>query len=189
MEALLETSLEVEPVEVDGYLINPETGEVVGHVDGAFRVDDTGSAEWVLEKMLVEDTELEALIIRMDIIEANLHSMKMDRQRRRAWLEMRFGSELIEFARENLPKKAKTWKCPFGKVSFRTVGDKVKVNDEERAVNFLRDIEPEAIKTTEKVMVSRLSDKTKAKVAAGELKPWGFEYVPGGESVTIKTGI
>ena len=39
------TAAPVEPIEVDGYLIDPETGEVVGHVDGAFRIDDLGSAE------------------------------------------------------------------------------------------------------------------------------------------------
>ena len=183
------TAAPVEPIEVDGYLIDPETGEVVGHVDGAFQVDDLGSAEWVMEKMLTEDIEIAALEKRLEVIAANLDSMKKDRERRRKWLEYRFGDELEDFARQNLPEKGKTWKCAYGRVSFRTTNARVGVNDETLAINFLRPIAPDAIKTTEKVLVSALPEHIKQKALDGGLKKWGFEVVPGGESVTIKTGV
>ena len=76
--------------------------------------------------------------------------------------------------------KAKTWTCPYGSVSFRTVAEKVKVVDEDETVEWLMHHNPEAVKTKHTVLVSKLSD------FALEKAP-GIEIVPATESVTIKT--
>ena len=100
------------------------------------------------------------------------------------WLEAQYNAQLQDYAMSQLPRKAdgslkvKTWTCPYGTVAFRTVAQKVRVVDEEEAVEWLMHHDPEAVKTKHTVLVSKLSDL---------LETPGIEIIPASESVTIKT--
>jgi hypothetical protein len=83
-----------------------------------------------------------------------------------------------------LPRKAdgtlkvKTWTCPYGTVAFRTVAQRVKIVEEEEAVAWLMEHNPDAVKTKHTVLVSKINDL---------LDTPGIEIIPASESVTIKT--
>jgi len=122
----------------------------------------------------------------MDAIIENMEKLIGKHQARLDWLERQYNAQLQDYAMSQLPRKAdgslkaKTWTCPFGSVSFRTVAEKVKVVSEDETVEWLMHHNPEAVKTKHTVLVSKLSD------FALEQAP-GIEIVPATESVTIKT--
>jgi hypothetical protein len=122
----------------------------------------------------------------MHAILANCQAIIGKQVRRLDWLQKQYDAQLQDYAMSQLPRKAdgtlkvKTWTCPYGTVSFRTIAERVKVVDEEETVAWLMHHNPEAIKTKHTVLVSKLSDF--ATVHAP-----GIEIIPASESVTIKT--
>ena len=177
-------------IEVDGYLVNSATGEVVGLVDDTFHVDDEKSAEWVLEKMQQEDAQVAGLTARLNAIKENIETLRNRHANRRTYLETKFGAELAEFAKTQLDGKIKSWTCPFGTVAFRSTPERLAVADEDKALEWAKVHEPQAVKTTEKFLISRLGkDTQKAILEAGTASLHGLRIEPAGESVTIKTGV
>jgi nitrous oxide reductase accessory protein NosL len=122
----------------------------------------------------------------MHTILANCQAIIGKQTRRLDWLQKQYDAQLQDYALSQLPRKAdgslkvKTWTCPYGTISFRTIAERVKVVDEEETVQWLMEHNPEAIKTKHTVLVSKLSDF--ATVHAP-----GIEIIPASESVTIKT--
>lgn len=169
------------------YDIDPETGEVVAvhPPEPEFVVDTADKADWVMGKMLALDSEAaaidsSAIVAQARAILANAESMKKDLTRRRDALEWRFGPELAQFAKANLGK-TKTWKGLYGSVSFRVTPSRLTIENESQAVEWARSYCPEALKVTEKVLVSLVPDQ--------DVAPIGFAIVPAGESVKISTGV
>ncbi len=140
----------------------------------------------VMRKRMDIEAAIDAETAKMHTILANCTSMINKHAARLAWLERQYNAQLQDFAMSQLPRKAdgslkvKTWTCPYGTVSFRSVAEKVRVVEEEEAVAWLMHHNPEAIKTKHTVLVSKLSDF--ATVHAP-----GLEIIPATESVTIKT--
>ena len=132
------------------------------------------------------EADIQAEKAKMDAIIANMSKLIGKHQARLDWLEHQYNAQLQDYAMSQLPRKAdgtlkaKTWTCPYGSVSFRTVAEKVKVVDEDETVAWLMEHNPEAVKTKHTVLVSKLSD------FAIDHAP-GIEIVPATESVTIKT--
>lgn len=181
-----------EPIVQGEYLVDPDTGEVLGLVNRPkFEVNDLASAEWVLEKMQTEDVEIMALQARLKALTENMATMIKAHQQKRAWLEMRFGPELAHYAKDNMPKGKKTWTCPYGQISFRSTNAKLAVRDEERILDWARQFEPQAVKTTEKFQIGSLSDAARAQIMDSPTlaDSLGFDIVPAGENTSIKTGI
>jgi phage host-nuclease inhibitor protein Gam len=180
-------------VEIDGYRIDAETGEVVSIATPKpqFTVSDESAAEWVLERMSVEDAEIGALEARRAALLQNMEAMIGDRKRRLGYLHFRFDNELAEYARQHLAKGKKTWTAPFGSVAFRTKPANVKVTDEEKALEAARTRWPEAIKTTEKFLIASLPAAAKAMLLENpdEAPGAGLEVVPEVETISIKTGV
>lgn len=175
-------------VEVDGvkYQIDLETGEST--VLTEFHVEDEKSAEWVMEKLLDADCELSAIVKREESILENVRKMRSAIESRKAALLWKFKNELEEFARQNLPKGKKTWACPYGSISFRTSGGKLKVADPERALAWAKEHDVDAIKVTEEFQISRLDESWKAVIIEKGAEERGFEVTPEIETATIKTG-
>lgn len=191
---------------VDGYVIDIETGEVLGHskVDGDFVVDTKEKAEWVLKRFARVDANLAALDTTPELLEAkaliaNSESIRQEFLRRRDWLTKRFEAELGEFARRELEgSKTKTWKSIFGQIALRLVPGRLKVKDGEKALLWARSNATNAIKTSEEFQISKLTDEQRAKVSLflrnealklDELAFDAFEVTPDSETVTIKTGV
>jgi O6-methylguanine-DNA--protein-cysteine methyltransferase len=139
-----------------------------------------------MRKRMDIEAAIDAETAKMHAILANCTAMINKHAARLAWLERQYNAQLQDYAMSQLPRKAdgtlkvKTWTCPFGTVSFRTVAERVKVVEEEEAVAWLMHHNPEAIKTKHTVLVSKLSD------FALDQAP-GLDLIPASESVTIKT--
>jgi O6-methylguanine-DNA--protein-cysteine methyltransferase len=173
---------------IDGELWDTETGEYAGHASGWINGNETAEdlALLVMRKRMDIEAAIDAETAKMHAILANCTTIIGKQSRRLDWLQRQYDAQLQDYALSQLPRKAdgtlkvKTWTCPYGKVSFRTIAERVKVVDEEETVAWLMEHNPEAIKTKHTVLVSKLSDF--ATVHAP-----GIEIIPASESVTIKT--
>jgi hypothetical protein len=173
---------------IDGELYDEETGEYAGPASGWITGNETPEdlALLVMRKRMDIEAAIDAETAKMHAILANCTAMINKHAARLAWLERQYNAQLQDYALSQLPRKAdgtlkvKTWTCPFGTVSFRSVAERVKVVDEEQAVAYCLEHDPEAVKTKHTILVSKLSDF--ATVHAP-----GLEIIPATESVTIKT--
>jgi hypothetical protein len=173
---------------IDGELWDEETGEYAGPASGWIKGDETPEdlALLVMRKRMDIEAAIDAETTKMHAILANCTAIIAKQSARLAWLERQYNAQLQEYALSQLPRKAdgtlkvKTWTCPYGTVSFRTVAERVKVVVEEEAVAWLMHHDPDSVKTKHTVLVSKLSDF--ATVHAP-----GLEIIPASESITIKT--
>ena len=175
-------------IEMHGELWDEETGEYAGPASGWITGEESPEdlALLVMRKRMDIEADIQAEKAKMDAIIANMAKLIGKHQARLDWLERQYNDKLQDYAMSQLPRKAdgslkaKTWTCPYGSVSFRTVAEKVNVVDEDETVAWLMEHNSEAVKTKHTVLVSKLSD------FAVNHAP-GIEIVPATESVTIKT--
>jgi len=173
---------------IDGELWDTETGEYAGPASGWITGEESPEdlALLVMRKRMDIEASIQAEKDKLDAITNNMVKIIGKQVARLEWLERQYNAQLQDYALSQLPRKAdgtlkvKTWTCPFGSVSFRTVAERVKVVDEEETVAWLMHHNPEAVKTKYTVLVSKLSDF--ATVHAP-----GIEIISATESVTIKT--
>lgn len=193
-------------VEIDGYLCDEETGEILGLATPTpeFAVTDRASAEWVLDRILRAEADLAAVdhspaVIHARAVIENADSIRAERRRRVDWLRRRFGAELGEFARRQLAGgKSRTWKSPVGAISLRTVRGGLRVVDAEAALRVARVAYPHAVKRTEEFRVSLLTPDERDDLLRG-LAPGGwsadeeahaaFAVAPDEERVDVRTGV
>jgi hypothetical protein len=173
---------------IDGELYDEETGEYAGPASGWITGNESPEdlALLVMRKRMDIEAAIDAETAKMHAILANCTAMINKHVARLEWLERQYNAQLQDFAMSQLPRKAdgslkvKTWTCPYGTVSFRTVAERVKVVDEEETVAWLMHHNPDAVKTKHTVLVSKLSD-------FATIHAPGLEIIPASESVTIKT--
>ena len=173
---------------INGELFDEETGEYAGPASGWITGDESPEelALLVMRKRMDIEASIQAEKDKLDAITNNMVKLIGKHMQRLEWLERQYNDKLQDYALSQLPRKAdgtlkvKTWTCPFGSVSFRTVAERVKVVDEEETVAWLMEHNPEAVKTKHTVLVSKLSDH------ALDNAP-GLDLIPASESVTIKT--
>jgi hypothetical protein len=173
---------------IDGELWDTETGEYAGPASGWITGEESPEdlALLVMRKRMDIEAAIQAEKDKLDAITNNMVKIIGKQVARLEWLERQYNAQLQDYALSQLPRKAdgslkvKTWTCPFGSVSFRTVAERVKVVDEEETVAWLMHHNPEAIKTKHTVLVSKLSD-------FATIHAPGIEIIPASESVTIKT--
>ena len=173
---------------VDGELWDEETGEYAGPMSGWIKGNESPEdlALLVMRKRMDIEAAIDAETAKMHAILANCTAMINKHAARLAWLERQYNAQLQDYAMSQLPRRAdgtlkvKTWTCPYGTVAFRTVAQRVKIVEEEEAVAWLMEHNPDAIKTKHTVLVSKLSD------FALDHSP-GLDLIPASESVTIKT--
>ena len=173
---------------INGEMFDEETGEYAGPASGWITGDESPEelALLVMRKRMDIEASIQAEKDKLDAITNNMIKIIGKHVARLEWLERQYNAQLQDYALSQLPRKAdgtlkvKTWTCPFGSVSFRTVAERVKVVDEEETVAWLMHHNPEAVKTKHSVLVSKLSD-------FATIHAPGLEIVPATESVTIKT--
>jgi hypothetical protein len=164
---------------IDGYIIDAETGEVLGIESPrpAFAVVDQSSCDWVMNKMLEAEADVAAIdhspvVLHAKAVLENAAQLKKQRQRRVDFLHHRFDTELGEYARQKLiGQKSKTLKTLFGSISLRIVRGGVRVFDEIRAIEWARRCFPDAIKTSEEFLISALPADEKKRIAE-QLQDW-----------------
>jgi len=173
---------------INGEMFDEETGEYAGPASGWITGDESPEelALLVMRKRMDIEASIQAEKDKLDAITNNMVKLIGKHMQRLEWLERQYNDKLQDYALSQLPRKAdgslkvKTWTCPFGSVSFRTIAERVKVVDEEETVAWLMHHNPEAVKTKHTVLVSKLSD-------FATIHAPGIEIVPATESVTIKT--
>jgi hypothetical protein len=192
---------------VDGYLVDSETGEVLGLEKlpkEEFKVDSESAAEWVLNKMLEAESDVAAVdsspfVIHARTVLQNAEKLKKEKQGRVDWLHKRFDAELGAFARIQLAnKKGRTFKAVVGSIALRKVVGGLRVKDEAAALRVAKMCYPHAVKTTHTFMISQLTpadiEELKKGLAEGGWKPddytrTAFEIKPDEEKVDVKTGV
>jgi hypothetical protein len=189
-----ETSTPVEPLYIrdDGYIVNPETGEIIRHEDDPFCIVDESTADWVIERMAEADARLAGLRAekeaRISALRAQFERREKEIENKRRWLSVRFMPELLTWAQTALTAKSRTVKLPSGSVSFRKVpgSTKVTIIDNRQAVAWAEEHAPNAVKRTEPtVLVSVLKGRE------SELPASAFDIDTTGERETfaVDTGI
>jgi len=186
--------METETTIIDGVIYDSATGEYVGHVDTGlakrFEIDSEDAANWVLQKMLKAESAITAInqtpeVIAARTIIANAESMAKDHQKRLDGLHARFDDELAQWTRKQLDGKSKTWKSIYGSVSFRSVGESVKVRDEHKAIAWAKTFAKDAVKVSEKFLISLLSDSERDQAKSDN----AFEVIPAHEKGSVKTNV
>jgi hypothetical protein len=183
--------------ESDDWLLDAETGAVVGRLDVAdhFHIDSTEKAEWALRLRGEIEGRIVDLDARLEALRANLLALRAEQVRRLAWWDWRFGSQLADFARRMLAGgKKRTWTCAWGRVSFRRTPGNTKILDGcmHEAVAFVRAWEPGRVRVVETVGVKDVEAVMEAIRAATEEepeKPGWIKSTGESENVTINTGI
>jgi hypothetical protein len=134
----------------------------------------------------MEQEKLDAIIARQKRIIA----------RKTAWvtfLETFYQGQLVELVKQLLPRKPdgsfkrKSLLSSFAEFKLTTSSTRLEVIDTELAVKALRTISPDAIKTTESVLVSKISDDVRAELLdnADLAKTVGFGIIEGSEKINI----
>lgn len=169
------------------WLVDETTGEIVDivtepqHDDTPFIIHDQASAEWVMSKLFDEEAEIAAIRKRREVLLSNLDAMEKVHQRRADWLRYRFGGELEDHAAIELDgKKGRSIKTPFGTLSFRKKAAKLVVEDEAAALDWAKSNRSDAVKVTEKVLVSLLPQ-------TGAVP--GTRVEPEQDTFSVKTGV
>jgi len=175
-----------ELIRENGWVIDSTTGEVVG-VYGWLEngVVESEQDLWILQKKMLE---VDSLIIGEKAQLKRIQEMCEKRikalESRRSWMELKYGVTATEVAREMLPRNKKTYTSPYGEITFRSSKAKVKFTNQEAAVAWARTYEPEAIKTSESVLVSKLSQQTvNDLITYTQVRPDGCEITPEQEVV------
>jgi hypothetical protein len=149
MAAAIADAIEEQPaaIEVDGYLYDTETGELLGPaLKQGFVVDSNEAADWVLGKMVEKQARLAALQKAVERETKQLES-----------LHKRFDEELEHFAKQKLEGlKERSLHLSFGALSFRASKGTNKITDMDAAVCWADEHRPEIVKVSRSVGVSDL---------------------------------
>jgi hypothetical protein len=179
---------------LDGYIVDSESGEVVGvfpapgEVEvpaGAtrFEVADQEGAEWVLKRLAEAESGLAAVEARRAALNANLDAMAAEHRARIKFLEWRFGPELGAWAARAAAPGKKSVTTAWGRVGFRRAGGRIVPRDPEAALAWAREHAPEAVKVAESLLVSKLKGREES--LPGEL----FEVTEVEDAFYYQTGV
>ena len=142
---------------IDDSYYEIETGEYAGPV-GGWLGEELASEDQVLlamQKLMQYETELKAQQLAMQSVVERCKSMVKDKERRVQWIQDKYGAQIADYAKQQLTGKSKTWKCPWGQVSWRTSSPTFSILDEEKAALVIP-LSLDAIKIETKVYKSKI---------------------------------
>jgi hypothetical protein len=187
VSALLEPT-----ISEDGFVYDPETGEILGHTEFQEPGIDSIRAISLLEMRLKVEAQLKVIDLQEKTVLANIERMRRRHLNTLQWLESQ-DEALAEFARGQMPKGSKTWTTPYGSVSLRIVKGGLKVADSEQAANTASLFFPHAFKETKTFQISKLTNEDKTKIESalkeGKTEFSGFEITEDRETISVKTGV
>ena len=209
-----EPAAESEPVKLertvysshDGFLIDEETGEVVGRVDmpANYVITNDAEAHWALERILLAEAALAATVMAEKAVLENYARIRAAEAKKVAWLIDVFETQLLEWAKPQLKGKARSINTPFGVVGFRALpgAGSVIVKDRSAAERWASEFDPDAVKVTREIQIKSLDPlnvefvkrvltggvaESEAEMAAGILD--AFEIKEAAEKGYIKSGV
>lgn len=154
-----------------------------------FHITNAEEAEWVFGKLCDSESEEARLKMVLASVKERLESDIKAEKRKQEYLRWKYGNELAEFAKNNLPQGKRTYKGIFGEVAFRSTAERIDVVDDGLAIDWAEANSPNAVKVSKHLNKSEIVEEqlTALKSNSEWAKAHGFEVVPAGESVTIKT--
>ena len=185
-------------IEIDGDLFDDETGEYAGQAGGGYLPAILQDEDDLLKYMrLLLDAESRAMAeeAKYKTMLSNIEKMVKRHKSKVKYLRDMYEGQAAKVAVTLLPKdkdgnlKTKTYRCPFGTLSQRTTQPTVKVAKPDVALDYLKRECPAAIKVQESVLISAIpADLKKVLIDDSVMaEGLGFDVIPGGESITIKT--
>lgn len=173
----------------DGFRIDPDTGEILGTEKPEEWVPTTEKeVDWVMKKIFDAEAAEKHHLDRIEILTQNIQEMAKEEKRKADFLRYRYGGAIEHFAKNELEsKKGKTLKMTYGQLSFRSSKGGLKVAIPSDVIEWARENAPNAIKITEKFLISDLTPEQR-KLAEESENP-GFEIVEPSETFTLKTGV
>mgnify|MGYP006198647437 CR=1 FL=1 len=136
-----------------------------------------------LQRLLKYETELKAEQLSTQSIIDRCKQMVKDKERKVQWLQARYGAQIADFAKKQLVGKAKTWKCPWGQVAFRTSQPTFSILDDEKAV-YVIPLNLDAIKTEYKIYKSKIPKEVQLTLV--EQYPDIFSVTEATENFSVK---
>lgn len=169
-------------IEIDGFIVDQETGEVLGHAESGSLADDRDRlVGWALKKRAEALASAAGLEAHMNLLIAGvkerLETQIREAERKAAWIESAYGLTIQSWAEDNIPAGKKSVKHDWATVGFRSSRESTKILDPEKALAFCKMRFPEAIKIVESVLVSEIPDAEKPALPAD-----AFEFHPAGEA-------
>lgn len=186
----------------DGYIVDSETGEVVGHKDAIGGEDLAITVERFLERRARANAAAEGLRREMNVLVAGIterfETRIREQERKIEWLDVSFEPLAKQFALEKIAYqgKGKSIKTAWGTLGFRASRESTKIVDNPTAVLFCAEHCPEALDLT--IPSDRLSPEIRAELIGdseasvkvlvsripvekrGGLPVGAFEYRPAG---------
>jgi len=163
-----------------------ETGEYAGPVDGwlgdELKTED--DVLLVLQRLLKYETELKAEQLAMQSVVDRCKQLVKDKERKVQWFQNRYGAQIAAYAKTQLTGKAKTWKCPWGQVAFRTSQATFSIIDDEKAALVIP-LGLDAIKTEYKIYKSKIPREVQLTLV--EQYPDIFSVTEPTENFSVKT--
>lgn len=185
-------------IEIDGDLFDDETGEYAGPAGGGYLPAILQNEDDLLKYMrILLDAETRAMAeeAKYKTMLSNIEKMVKRHKSKVKFLRDMYEGQAANVASTLLPRdkdgnlKTKTYRCPFGTLSQRTTQPTVKVAKPEIALEYLKRECPAAVKVSESVLISAIPTDLKKVLIDDSVmaEGLGFDVIPGGESVTIKT--
>jgi len=196
IETIIDVPAVVPITTEDGFLLDPENGSVLGHVqdlpEKPFQIDSDEAANWALKLLSSIEGTAAGLRLRRDALIAQMDKVIAEVDRKASWWEYRFGPDLRTYAKTQLKGKSKTKHFDWGSVAFReSKGSNTIVSDEE-ALQYVETFAPQLVKQKRWVGITEvLEAATIAEKALGEPQTdLGFMKHSGpSTSAKISTGI
>ena len=168
---------------IDNLTVDPETGEITGMAE-QFAVTDRDSLNWVLGKLSTLQNMIDADEARLQGYVERIRKQQAEKERARDWLMLKYGAQMEEVARQELEGgKKKTFTLDEGEITFRATKGSVNVVNEELALGWAHIHAKNAVKVSEKVLVSEIPEELREKLPVE-----AFEATGPGESVSVKLG-
>ena len=132
-----------------------ETGEYAGPVDGWIGevLETEDQILLAMQRLLKYETELKAEQLAMQSVVDRCKAMVKDRERKVQWFQNKYGEQVAAFARLRLYGKTKTWRCPWGQVSFRKPSPTFMIVQDEKALDL---VPQEAVKIEMSILKSKI---------------------------------
>lgn len=167
------------------WLVDIETGEIIGMVEDSSkyirRVETIHDLERYMSNLMEMESDLAARKLALNAIVENANKLISQLSARVEWYKLKHHDEIRMVAEGNLPRGSKTYRCVYGTVSFRKKNPRIVVKDDEKAIAWAEANVPEAVVTTKKVLVSKVSIENLPEDTDA------FEVIPAEESMAIKT--
>lgn len=167
------------------WLVDIETGEIIGMVEDSSkyikRVETIHDLERYMSNLMEMESDLAARKLALNAIVENANKLISQLSARVEWYKLKHYDEIRMVAEGNLPRGSKTYRCVYGTVSFRKKNPRIVVKDDEKAIAWAEANVPEAVVTTKKVLVSKVSIENLPEDTDA------FEVIPAEESMAIKT--